>query len=55
MAHVRSQLLLLLLALGLLGCRRAAPVNIQEAEAEPAAFTGARAGDRKSTRLNSSH
>jgi formylglycine-generating enzyme required for sulfatase activity len=47
MSHVRSPLLFLLLAIGLVGCRRAAPVNVQEAEPEPSAFTGAKAGEER--------
>jgi formylglycine-generating enzyme required for sulfatase activity len=39
--------LFLLLAAGLLGCQRAAPVNIQEAEPEPSAFTGSKAGEER--------
>src|SRR5438093_13663843 len=34
----------LLITLALLGCQRAAPVNIQEVEPEPSAFTGSKAG-----------
>jgi formylglycine-generating enzyme required for sulfatase activity len=47
MAHVRAQGVFLFLALGLLGCQRAAPVNIQGAEPEPSAFTGSKAGDER--------
>jgi formylglycine-generating enzyme len=34
----------LLIMVALLGCQRVAPVNIQEAEPEPSAFTGSKAG-----------
>jgi sulfatase modifying factor 1 len=37
----------LLIILALLGCQRAAPVNIQEAEPQPSAFTGSKAGDER--------
>jgi formylglycine-generating enzyme len=44
---MRSQFLFILLALDLLGCQRAAPVNLQEAEPEPSAFTGSKAGEER--------
>jgi sulfatase modifying factor 1 len=47
MAHVQEQGLFILLAFGLLGCQRAAPVNIQEAEHAPSAFTGSKAGEER--------
>jgi formylglycine-generating enzyme len=47
MPQMRSPCLLILLALGLPGCQRAAPVNIQEAEPEPSAFTGSKAGEER--------
>jgi sulfatase modifying factor 1 len=37
----------LLVLLAQLGCRRAAPVNIQETEPEPSPFTGSRAGEER--------
>jgi formylglycine-generating enzyme required for sulfatase activity len=45
MVHFRPASVLVLLAL--LGCQRPAPVNIQEAEPEPSAFTGAKAGEER--------
>src|SRR5205807_2171326 len=47
MPLMRSQFLFILLALGLPGCQRAAPVNLQESEPEPSAFTGSRAGEER--------
>ncbi|TMQ31780.1 MAG: hypothetical protein E6K70_22185 [Planctomycetota bacterium] len=44
---IRSRFLFMLLALDLLGCRRVAPVNVQEAEPEPSAFTGSKAGEER--------
>ena len=44
---MRSQFLFILLALDLLGCQRAVPVNVQEAEPEPSAFTGSKAGEER--------
>jgi formylglycine-generating enzyme len=45
MTRVRVSGLLVLLAL--LGCHRPAPVNTQEADPEPTAFTGSKAGDER--------
>jgi formylglycine-generating enzyme len=47
MPHLRSPCWLLLLALGLAGCQRPAPVNVQEAEPAPSAFTGSKAGEER--------
>src|SRR5262245_12126782 len=47
MLHVRSRFLFIFLALGLVGCQRAAPVNVQETEAESSAFAGSKAGDER--------
>src|SRR5262245_46459443 len=47
MTLVRGSGLLILLLLGLPGCQRPAPVNVQEAEPEPSAFTGSRAGEER--------
>src|SRR5438552_4349389 len=44
---MRSQFLFILLALDLLGCQRTVPVNVQEAEPEPSAFTGSKAGEER--------
>jgi sulfatase modifying factor 1 len=46
MVHFRAASVVCIL-LALLGCQRAAPVNIQEAEPEPSAFTGAKAGEER--------
>src|ERR1700687_1461638 len=47
MSQMRSQLLFILLALDLLGCQRAAPVNLQEAEPASSTFTGSKAGEER--------
>ena len=47
MTFARISGLLVLLVLGLPGCQRAAPVNTQEAEPEPSAFTGSKAGEER--------
>src|SRR5947199_8274203 len=47
MTHMRSPLLFVFLALGLVGCRHDAPVNLQEAEPAPSAFTGSKAGEER--------
>jgi formylglycine-generating enzyme required for sulfatase activity len=45
MTHLRAASLFLLLAL--VGCQRPAPVNVQQDEPEPMAFTGSKAGDER--------
>ena len=45
MKLVRAPSVFILFAL--VGCHRAAPVNVQEDEPEPTAFTGAKAGDER--------
>jgi formylglycine-generating enzyme required for sulfatase activity len=45
MTHLRAASLFILLAL--LGCQRPAPVNVQQVEPEPTAFTGSNAGDER--------
>src|SRR6476646_499336 len=45
MKLVRAPSVFILLAL--LGCQRPAPVNVQEDESKPTAFTGSKAGDER--------
>src|SRR5262245_65467182 len=45
MTHLRAASLFILLAL--LGCQRPPPVNVQEDEPKPTAFTGRKAGEER--------